>query len=144
MKKVLFIVALFIASFSYSQTTTTGRQSNAIYKMADKLHYQPKPLDETLGQYVFDEFISAIDPAGFYFLQSDIDQLKDQYYSEVHQQIENSTSGFFNEAATIFKKRLNTADSFPVNNVPTNRTAETDDFHPQSLQSPRTIGTVQM
>ncbi len=111
MKKVLFIVALFIASFSYSQTTTTGRQSNAIYKMADKLHYQPKPLDETLGQYVFDEFISAIDPAGFYFLQSDIDQLKDQYYSEVHQQIENSTSGFFNEAATIFKKRLNTADS---------------------------------
>lgn len=111
MKTFIVVVSLFFTCVSLAQSTSVGRQSNAIHKMVQNLHYQSKPLDAALGEYLFDEFISAIDPAGFYFLESDIIYLKEKHGSNIHEQIKKSNSDFFNEAGTLFKKRLLSADS---------------------------------
>lgn len=111
MKGILLSIVLSASFFAFSQRTTVGRQSNAIDRMVQKMHYQPKPLDDTLSAYVFDQFIDLIDPAGYYFMQSDIDYLTAKHRLEIDNQIENSTSEFFNETGTIFLKRLKSADS---------------------------------
>lgn len=107
--KVLMIGSM-IGSVAYSQSTQVGRTAHSIDRMVGKYHYQPKTLDDSLSAYLFMKFIDAIDPSGYYFLQPDIDKLK-QHEFEIDDQIRNKSSEFFDETAKIFHQRLESADS---------------------------------
>lgn len=91
-------------------TSFYGQQSNAIWKLVQKYHIQPKPLDDNLSQEIFDNFISFIDNAGYYFLQSDIDELSKLNLS-IDNEITAKTSVFFSRAAQLFEIRLKAVDS---------------------------------
>ena len=110
MNKLVVLAFIFSSALCFGQTTHIGKQANAIHSMVQKLHYRAKPLDDTLSTYVFDAFIEAIDPSGFYFRQSDIDQLE-EYRFEIDDQIKASRSEFFDVTTRLYEKRLKTADS---------------------------------
>lgn len=110
MKQVFVASFICFTSLCYAQTTQVGRQSNAIKRLIERYHYEAKPFDDSLSSYLFNSFIEAIDPSGFYFLQSDIDHLKDHQY-DIDNQIDAKTSDFFDDVAAIYRLRMITADS---------------------------------
>ena len=110
MRAIFFSVILFMSGFTYGQTTHIGKQSFAIYKMVEKLHYQSKPLDDSLSNYIFEGYLEAIDPSGFYFRQSDIDAIE-MYRYEIDDQIKEKRSEFFDVTTRLYEKRLKIADS---------------------------------
>jgi carboxyl-terminal processing protease len=105
-------VILVLSAFHlFAQAVTPcGKQSHAVWSLVKKYHYSPKPLDDALSAEIVDSYIDAIDPGGYYFLQSDIDELM-TYNDSVDDQIIAKQSGFFDRSAELFKIRLRAVDS---------------------------------
>ncbi|MFT4600513.1 MAG: carboxyl-terminal processing protease [Arenicella sp.] len=110
MKHLLIILTFVIAFVSFSQTTHIGKQAFAIDKMVANMHYDAKPLDDSLSNYIFEGYLESIDPSGFYFRQSDIDAIE-MYRYEIDDQIKAKRSEFFDVTTRLYEKRLKTADS---------------------------------
>ena len=58
-------------------------------------HYDPKDIDNTFSEHVFDNFIQGIDGQHRFFLQSDINNLK-RFRYEIDDQIKKADVSFFN------------------------------------------------
>ena len=63
----------------------------------DKLHYDPKIINDDFSIKVYDEFIDAIDSQKRFLLESDIDMLS-KYRLLIDDQINSSDITFFNTA----------------------------------------------
>ena len=99
------------SNLNFAQPTSIcGKQSNAIWNLVQKYHYAPRALNDELSVEIFDNFINFIDPAGYYFLQSDIDELT-TYKTTIDDEIKAKTSVFFSRTAAIFEMRLKGLDS---------------------------------
>ena len=61
----------------------------------EKGHYDPKEIDDTFSERVFDNYIHGIDGQHRFFLQSDINNFK-RYADEIDDQIRNADVSFFN------------------------------------------------
>ena len=58
-------------------------------------HYDPKDIDDTFSEHVFDNYIKGIDGQHRFFLQSDINNFK-RYRDEIDDQIKEADVSFFN------------------------------------------------
>lgn len=58
-------------------------------------HYDPKDIDDTFSEHVFNNYIQGIDGQHRFFLQSDINNFK-RYKDEIDDQIRESDVSFFN------------------------------------------------
>ena len=58
-------------------------------------HYDPKDIDDTFSEHVFDNYIQGIDGQHRFFLQSDINNFK-RYRDEIDDQIKEADVSFFN------------------------------------------------
>ena len=58
-------------------------------------HYDPKDIDNSFSEHVFDNFIQGIDGQHRFFLQSDINNLK-RFRYEIDDQIKRADISFFN------------------------------------------------
>ncbi|MCB9225390.1 MAG: carboxy terminal-processing peptidase [Crocinitomicaceae bacterium] len=110
MKILLIALAFFTAHLGLTQTSKVGRQCSSIIKLINRYHYEPKPLDDSLSAYLYDAFIEDIDAGGYYLMAADIEQLSKHRF-DLDDQIKVSSSGFFDDFADIFKKRLKVVDS---------------------------------
>jgi carboxyl-terminal processing protease len=109
----LFSLLLFLclAQISAAQTPGfVGKQSYAIYSTVKRYHYAPIPLDDVFSKAVFESYLNEIDPGGYYFLTSDIEQLK-QFETSIDNEIESKSDAFFQKSAELFKIRLKAVDS---------------------------------
>ena len=88
-----------------AQTTHIGKQAYAIDKMISKMHYETRPLDDSLSNFIYEGFLESIDPSGFYFRQSDIDQLE-VYRYEIDDQIKELKTQLTNSAKRIIVKNI--------------------------------------
>ncbi len=109
--KVLFLAA-FVAAASCSFTTKEFNDPDKdkllidlISYVLEKGHYDPKDMDDTFSQGVFDDFINAMDPLKRYFLASDIEDFK-AYRNEIDDQILNKDLTFFNLVYSRYVERL--------------------------------------
>ena len=71
----------------------------------DKLHYDPKIINDDFSLKVFDDFIDAVDSQKRFFLESDI-QILSEYKLLIDDQINSSDITFFNVTFDILKKRI--------------------------------------
>jgi carboxyl-terminal processing protease len=110
MKHILFLISAGLSLTASAQITHLGKQAYAIDKMISKMHYEARPLDDSLSNFIYEGFLESIDPSGFYFRQSDIDQLE-VYRYEIDDQIKEKHSQFFDVTARLYEKRLKAADS---------------------------------
>ena len=69
----------------------------------DKLHYNPKIINDDFSLKVFDDFIDAVDSQKRFFLESDI-QILSEYKLLIDDQINSSDITFFNVTFDILKK----------------------------------------
>ena len=77
----------------------------------DRLHYNPKIIDDDFSKSVYDDYIKAIDPQKRFLLKSDIEKF-DQYQFLIDDQIKSSSTDFFNLTYETLMSRVNDVESF--------------------------------
>ena len=79
----------------------------------DRLHYDPKIIDDDFSKSVYDDYIKAIDPQKRFLLKSDIEKF-DQYKLLIDDQIKSSSIDFFNLTYEILMSRVAEVESFYI------------------------------
>ena len=82
-----------------------------IFVVLDRLHYNPKIIDDDFSKNVYDDYIKAIDPQKRFLLKSDIEKF-DQYQFLIDDQIKSSSTDFFNLTYETLISRVNDVESF--------------------------------
>ena len=77
----------------------------------DKLHYNPKIINDNFSISVYEDFIDAVDSQKRFLLKSDIELLS-QYRLLIDDQIKSSDITFFNIVYETVKKRMDQVESF--------------------------------
>ena len=77
----------------------------------DKLHYDPKIIDDDFSINVYEDFIDAVDSQKRFLLKSDI-ELFSQYRLLLDDQIKSSDITFFNIVYETLKSRMDEVESF--------------------------------
>ena len=77
----------------------------------DKLHYDPKIINDDFSIKVFDDFIEAVDSQKRFFLESDIEMLS-KYRLLIDDQINSSDITFFNTVYETLKNRIFEVEGF--------------------------------
>ena len=77
----------------------------------DRLHYNPKIIDDDFSKSVYDDYIKSIDPQKRFLLKSDIEKF-DQYQFLIDDQIKSSSTDFFNLTYETLISRVNDVESF--------------------------------
>jgi len=115
-KRNLPIVLLILAGGVFVAFRTLGRGGNPptkyerilhnVGEYLEQIHYSPKPIDDKFSAEVFDKYIKEVDDYKDVFLQSDVDQLRRQYGSEIDDEILGGTIKFVPAVSEVYKKRL--------------------------------------
>lgn len=79
----------------------------------DRLHYDPKIIDDDFSKSVYDDYIKAIDPQKRFLLKSDIENF-DQYKLLIDDQIKSSSIDFFNLTYETLMLRVDEVESFYI------------------------------
>ena len=79
----------------------------------DRLHYDPKIIDDDFSKSVYDDYIKAIDPQKRFLLKSDIENF-DQYKLVIDDQIKSSSIDFFNLTYETLMLRVDEVESFYI------------------------------
>ena len=79
----------------------------------DRLHYDPKVIDDDFSKSVYDDYIKAIDPQKRFLLKSDIENF-DQYKLLIDDQIKSSSIDFFNLTYETLMLRVDEVESFYI------------------------------
>lgn len=117
---LLFLVTIFTSYQTNASTDTDPKDKVLITILKYVLtqgHYEPKQIDDTFSENVFNAFIENLDPSKRYFLQSDIDEFA-AYKFQIDDQINNEDLSFFylvyerliertNESKDYYKEVLN-------------------------------------
>ena len=77
----------------------------------DKLHYDPKIINDDFSVKVYDEFIEAIDSQKRFLLETDIEMLS-KYRLLIDDQINSSDITFFNTAYEVLINRISDVEGF--------------------------------
>ncbi len=77
----------------------------------DKLHYDPKIINDDFSINVYDDFIDAVDSQKRFLLKSDIESFS-QHRLSIDDQIKSSDITFFNLVYETLKTRINEVENF--------------------------------
>ena len=97
----LFVVSMFAmvligsSSFGGENPDKDKLLIEVISYVMQRGHYNPKDIDNSFSEHVFDNFIQGIDGQHRFFLQSDINNLK-RFRYEIDDQIKRADISFFN------------------------------------------------
>ena len=97
----LFVVSMFAmiligsSSFEGENPDKDKLLIEVISYVMQRGHYDPKDIDNSFSEHVFDNFIQGIDGQHRFFLQSDINNLK-RFRYEIDDQIKRADISFFN------------------------------------------------
>jgi carboxyl-terminal processing protease len=115
-KRNLPIVLLILAAGVFVAGRTLGRGGNPptkyerilhnVGEYLEQIHYSPKPIDDKFSAEVFDKYIKEVDDYKDVFVQTDIDQLRRQFGTEIDDEILGGSIRFVPAVSEVYKKRL--------------------------------------
>lgn len=80
MKKISLLLILLTSAISFGQNSAeTCEIINKINVLVQSEHFKPKPVDDSLSVFVFDNLINELDPSRNIFLKSEYDELAQKY-----------------------------------------------------------------
>ena len=77
----------------------------------DRLHYNPKIIDDEFSNSVYNDYIKAIDPQKRFLSKTDIEKFE-QYRTLIDEQIKSSSIDFFNLTYETLMSRVDEVESF--------------------------------
>nr|AOE08247.1 peptidase, S41 family [uncultured bacterium]CCG00475.1 peptidase family S41 [uncultured Flavobacteriia bacterium] len=111
-------VVSFVIYFEVSNTKFSSDEPNKdkllvdlVSYVLDKLHYDPKIINDDFSINVYEDFIDAVDSQKRFLLKSDI-ELFSQYRLLIDDQIRSSDITFFNIVYETLKSRMDEVESF--------------------------------
>ncbi len=113
---LLAILLIAFGLFGWRHYKNAQNQSEKRVTLATMLyilknyHYSPKPINDEFSRQLFEAFIKKIDPSKRYFLQSDIDFLKN-YRDSLDDQIKELRFDFFDASYRLLRKRQKQAEN---------------------------------
>ena len=106
MKKIT-IVLLFSTFSLFAQNSDANCDILLkINTLLQKEHYSPKPVNDSLSAYVFDELLDNLDPSRNIFLKSQADSLSKVYRLQLDDLILNKNCAFLDDIKSVYKKSL--------------------------------------
>ena len=116
-----FLISAVISMVIYFEVSDTKFSSDEPNKdkllvdlvsyVLDKLHYDPKIINDDFSINVFEDFIDAVDSQKRFLLKSDI-ELFSQYRLSIDDQIKSSDITFFNIVYETLESRMDEVESF--------------------------------
>ncbi len=115
-KIVLVVAALSVALWSFIPKETNDPEKDKLLLelltfVIQKGHYEPKAMDDNFSKGVYKDYLSAIDPAKRFFLQSDIDEFA-KYETQIDDQIKNKDLTFFDLTYNRLIQRMEESKKF--------------------------------
>jgi carboxyl-terminal processing protease len=103
---------LFFPLLVFSQSTNKSCETlSKINQLIQEKHYQPKPLNDELSVFVFNNFIENLDNDNSLFLSSEIDFLK-KHKLKIDNYIKDNNCSFINDFFSIYKKAISRQELF--------------------------------
>lgn len=121
MKLITAIICIACALYTNAQTITvknfepSAQNAFMIYRMAEKFHLQPKPLNDEFSIVLFNSFINKIDDKRLFFTAQDISSFS-AYKNLLDDDIKTRKPAFLMFVTEAYTKRLQTADTM-VDNI---------------------------
>ena len=116
-----FLISAVVSLVIYFEVSNTKFSSDEPNKdkllvdlvsyVLDKLHYDPKIINDDFSINVYEDFIDAVDSQKRFLLKSDI-ELFSQYRLSIDDQIKSSDITFFNLVYETLERRMDEVESF--------------------------------
>ncbi|PWT76576.1 MAG: hypothetical protein C5B59_06200 [Bacteroidetes bacterium] len=116
-RQISFFIFLFAGSvLSFAQSAEkTALNAYLISRMVEKYHVQPRPLNDEMSAAIYSHLLESLDDQRIFFTQEDITKLS-AFRLEIDDEIKNRQSTFLREFTSIYKTRLQQADTI-VDNI---------------------------
>lgn len=106
MKKIVLLLML-TANVLFSQNSDpTCEIINKINAVIQAEHIRPKPVDDSLSIFVFDNLINELDPSRNIFLKTEYDEMSKKYRSELDDFILSDDCSFLADITSKYKNGL--------------------------------------
>lgn len=118
---MIALIGLFLKSHPVSESDQSKKEFftlQAVIKFMDRVHYEPKSLDNQLSHQIYQSYIKSLDPAKRFLTQKDIDQLE-VYENQLDEQISNGTFEFFDLTEQLINEGITRAESFYLKYIDT-------------------------
>ncbi|MEO1653842.1 MAG: S41 family peptidase, partial [Bacteroidota bacterium] len=110
----IFLSTLFIAIIGIQATSAQDKDpcilAHHLYKTAQKYHYAPRPLDDSLSKFVYDQLLDWLDPYELIFT-SDDQAVLSVYQYQLDESIKEQSCEFLDQITNVYQKRMEMADS---------------------------------
>lgn len=106
MIKISFVFFLFPFLAIAQNEAKTCEILFKINTLIQNKHIQPKPIDDSLSVFVFDNFIDNLDNSRNIFLKSEYDLLSQKYRFNIDDFIKNKNCSFLKDIITVYKNDL--------------------------------------
>jgi carboxyl-terminal processing protease len=112
MRNRLILLCIFVFSclFSKAQFTRSVNDAFLITRMAEKFHYQPRPLNDELSSKIFTQILKQLDDDKIFFTAEDIKALS-KFQFELDDEIKNKKAVFLTLLTKMYSDRIAEADT---------------------------------
>lgn len=110
--RLTVILFLFVAQQSVAQNflQNAANDAYAITRMVDRFHVQPRAVNDTFSENVYNSVIKRLDYRKIFFTKEDIATLNPYKY-QLGKQILSSNPKFLQQLASIYRQRIKQTDS---------------------------------
>ena len=106
MKKITIILLLSSFSLFAQKSDANCEILLKINKLLQNEHYSPKPMNDSLSAYVFDELLNELDPSRNIFLKSQADSLTKKYRLQLDNYILQKNCSFLDNIRKEYQESL--------------------------------------
>jgi carboxyl-terminal processing protease len=106
MNKISLVLFLFTYSLFAQNSNATCEILFKINTLIQQEHVNPKPVNDSLSAYVFDNLMNELDPSRNIFYKSQIDALSNKYRLNLDDLILKKDCSFISEIKSLYKANL--------------------------------------
>jgi carboxyl-terminal processing protease len=107
MKKISLLLFLLTSNLFFGQNgAETCEMLNKINALIQAEHFRPKPVDDSLSVFVFDNLINELDPSRNIFLKSEYDELAKKYRYNLDDLILKKDCNFLTDIKSVYLNGL--------------------------------------
>src|SRR5688572_23183054 len=112
MRPVLLLLSIFVLSCisSNAQFSRPVNDAFLITRMAEKFHFQPKPVNDSFSSNIYRKLLKELDGNRIFFTADDIKALSAFQFS-IDDEIKNKRSAFLSLLTKIYNDRISKADT---------------------------------
>ncbi len=127
---LLAVAGIFLKSYTPSPADPQKKEFftlQAVIKFLDRVHYNPKDMNDQLSEQIFKNYLDALDPAKRFLTQEEVEQLT-QFKLELDDQISNGSFAFLDLSVDLIAHAIVKAESYYLERLDEDFSIHTDEY----------------